>query len=199
MDIVLWVKCYSFLIAVVAKKHPKHIAHYTAYQRSIIKASQNFDKEAWIVYDRCSCCMQHVTRSLAKIDSALYNKAFMGQARLIPSCHFCLSKTHGKAECPSRFSTYPTHGYKIPSRAYTGTTSQAELGRGHQTLLALHCVGVGCLSYIRGGQSRTRSFNYSTGFLAGLILAKIKARLQHLQPPTPRSCVSQPRLATDPI
>ena len=164
------------------------------------KQAKIFDKEAWIVYDRYYCCAA-VTRSLeqAKIDSALYNEAFMGQARLIPSCHFCLSKTHGKAECPSRFPTYPTHGYEIPSRAYTGTRSQAELGRGHQTLLALHCVGVGCLPYIRGGQSQTRSSNHSTGFLAGLILAKIKARLQHLQPPTPRSCVSQPRLATGPI
>ena len=42
-DAVLWVECYSFLFAVLAKKHPQHIANFMAYQRSIINARRNFD------------------------------------------------------------------------------------------------------------------------------------------------------------
>ena len=113
-DIVLWVECYSSLVAVLAKKHPQHIADFMAYQRSIIKASRNFDGAAWVVYDRCYRRRAAATKSLewAKIDSALYNEAFTGRARSIPRCQFCLSETHGEAECPSRL---PTYGYEIPT------------------------------------------------------------------------------------
>ena len=50
-DIVMWSECYSSFVAVLAKKYPQHIADFMAYQRSIIKASRNFDGKAWVVYD----------------------------------------------------------------------------------------------------------------------------------------------------
>ena len=103
-DILLWVECYSSLIAVLATKFPQHIGDFMTYQKTIIKACKNFEGTAWVVYDRCYRRRAAATKSLdwALIDSALYNEAFTGRARAIPRCHFCLSDNHTGIDCPDR-------------------------------------------------------------------------------------------------
>ena len=80
VDILLWLECYSSLVAVLATKYPQHIGDFMAYQRTIIKASKNFEGTAWVLYDRCYRRRAAATKSLewANIDSALYNEAFTG-------------------------------------------------------------------------------------------------------------------------
>ena len=101
-DILLWVECYSSLVAVLATKFPQHIGDFMAYQKTIIKACKNFEGTAWVVYDRCYRRRAAATKSLewASIDSALYNEAFTGRARAIPRCQFCLSDNHTGFDCP---------------------------------------------------------------------------------------------------
>ena len=75
-----------------------------AYQKTIIKANKNFEGSAWVIYDRCFRRRAAATKSLnwANIDSALYNEAFTGRARVIPRCQSCLSENHTETECPDR-------------------------------------------------------------------------------------------------
>ena len=110
-DILLWVECYSSLVAVLAARFPQHIGDFMSYQRTIIKASKNFEGTAWVVYDRCYRRRAAATKSLewAKIDSALYNEAFTGRARVIPRCHFCLSDSHHEYECPDKLHLGPNY------------------------------------------------------------------------------------------
>ncbi len=101
-DILLWVECFSVLVSVLASKHPERVPDFMAYQKSIVKASRNFEGTAWVVYDRCYRRQAAATKSLAwgTPDSALYNEAFTGRARAIPRCNHCLSENHGVTQCP---------------------------------------------------------------------------------------------------
>ena len=111
VDILLWLECYSSLVAVLATRFPGHIGDFMAYQRTILKASKNFEGTAWAIYDRCYRRQAAATKSLnwASIDSALYNEAFTGRARVIPRCRVCLSENHMEAECPDRSLPIPGH------------------------------------------------------------------------------------------
>ena len=82
-----------------------------AYQRTIIRASKNFEGTAWVIHDHCYWRLAAAIKSLswASIDSALYNEAFTGRARAIPRCRVCLSENHMEAECPNR--SLPILGY----------------------------------------------------------------------------------------
>ena len=52
-DILLWTECFSSLVAILGSAYPQHIADFMAYQRCIVRASQIFEGNAWVVYDRC--------------------------------------------------------------------------------------------------------------------------------------------------
>ena len=104
VDVLFWLECYSSLVAVLATKHLHHISDFMAYQRTIIKASKNFEGTAWVIYDCCYRRRAAPTKSLseANIDSALYNEAFTSRGRVIHRCQSCLSENHTEAECPDR-------------------------------------------------------------------------------------------------
>ena len=102
-DILLWLECYSALVAVLASKYPQRIGDFMSYQATIIKAHRNFEGMSWVVYDRCYRRRAAATKSLewAKIDTALYNEAFTGRARSVPRCNYCLSLDHSDHDCPA--------------------------------------------------------------------------------------------------
>lgn len=52
-DILLWLECYSTMVAVLASGYPDKAAHFMAYQQTIIHASKNFPGAAWASYDLC--------------------------------------------------------------------------------------------------------------------------------------------------
>ena len=72
VDILLWLECYSSLVAVLVTKYPQHIGVFMAYQGTIIKASKNFEGTAWVIYDRCFRRRAAAAKSLgwASMDSA---------------------------------------------------------------------------------------------------------------------------------
>ena len=80
---------------------PGEDAQFMAYLRTITRASRNFDGTVWASYDmayRRQAANQH-SLDWGIIDSALYNEAFMGRARLISRCRFCLADSHDSREC----------------------------------------------------------------------------------------------------
>ena len=117
-DILLWTEGYAALVAILATAHPDKIPHFMAYLKTITHASRNFDGVAWASYDaayrrQAAACSFY---DWATIDSALYNEAFTGRARIMPRCRYCLSETHQSTDCayaPSE-ETPHTHQPKIP-------------------------------------------------------------------------------------
>ena len=109
MDILVWLECYSSLVAVRVTRFPGYVGDFMAYQRTIIRANKNFEGTARAIYDRCYCRCTAAVKSLnrANIDSALYNEAFTSRARAIPRCCMCLSENHREAECPDRSLPIP--------------------------------------------------------------------------------------------
>ena len=101
-DILIWVECFSTFVAVISVKFPGSVPDMMAYQKSIVRASRNFEGTAWAVYDRCYRRRAAASKDLrwSVPDSALYNEAFTGRARAIPRCHHCLSENHMMSMCP---------------------------------------------------------------------------------------------------
>ena len=97
----LWVECYAALVATLSTWYPEKMPHFMAYLRTITRASRNFEGTAWASYDMAFRRQAANLRSLdwGVIDSALYNEAFTGRARLILRCRFCLADTHDTKEC----------------------------------------------------------------------------------------------------
>ena len=61
---MLWVKCFSTLVAVLASKYPQHVPNFMAYQKAIVRASRNFEDYSWVVYDRCYRHQAAATKTL---------------------------------------------------------------------------------------------------------------------------------------
>lgn len=82
-DNLVWVECFSTLVAVVAAKYLEWVPDFMAYQKSIMQASQNFEGLARMLYNQCFHHQAAVTKSLvwSVSDSALYNEAFTGRVR----------------------------------------------------------------------------------------------------------------------
>ena len=53
INILLWLECYSSLVAVLSSKYPNKIGQFMAYQKTIIRAHRSFIGEGWVVYDSC--------------------------------------------------------------------------------------------------------------------------------------------------
>ena len=123
-DITLWLECYSSLVAVLATRYPQYIGSFMAYQRTIIRASRNYEGSAWVIYDRCFRRRAAATKNLSwgEIDSALYNESFTGRARCIARCRSCLSDNHTEADCPERTwtPTSQTSAYNLPNWIHQG-------------------------------------------------------------------------------
>ena len=100
-DIAVWVECFSMYVAVLAPLFPHHIADFMGYQRTIVRASRNYEGTAWASYDVAFQRQAAATHSLnlGTVDSTLYNEAFTGRARLTTRCKYCLGDSHGSFEC----------------------------------------------------------------------------------------------------
>lgn len=108
--ILLWIECYSSLAAVLAPTFSQHIGDVMAYQKNF-EASKNFEGTALVIYECCYRRRAATMKSLewAKIDSALYNKAFTGWAQIILLCQFCLSENHMETKCQEKSPPMPGH------------------------------------------------------------------------------------------
>ena len=100
-NILLWVECYSSLVAVLSSKYPTKIGHFMAYQKMIIKAQRTFVGERWVVYDSCFRRKAANTKNLdwGEVDLNLYNETFVGRAKVLQHYTTCLSELHTTAEC----------------------------------------------------------------------------------------------------
>ena len=101
-DILLWVECYSTLVAVLATKYPAKVPQLLAYQRRIIRSYKKYAGQGWITYDVSYRHSAANTKSLDwdKLDSDLYNETFTGRAKAIPRCAHCSSELHTTSQCP---------------------------------------------------------------------------------------------------
>ena len=100
-DIMLWVECYSTLVAVLTTKHPEKAPNLMAYLKTIVKAQRAFHGDGWVSYDMTFRRQAANTKSLdwEKVDFTLFNETFAGRAKIVNRCKFCLSEHHASAEC----------------------------------------------------------------------------------------------------
>ena len=117
-NILLWVECYSSLVAVLSSKYPNKIGHFMAYQKTIIKAHRSFVGEVWVVYDTCFRRKAANTKNLdwGEVDLTLYNETFVGRAKVLQRCTICLSELHTTAEC----SMAPTPRLSVQAGSSSG-------------------------------------------------------------------------------
>ena len=110
MNILLWVECYSSLVAVLSSKYPNKTGHFMAYQKTIIKAHRSFVGEGWVVYDTCFRRKAANMKNLdwGEVDLTLYNETFVGRAKVLHRCTLCLSELHTTSECSLSSAPYPT-------------------------------------------------------------------------------------------
>ena len=102
-NILVWLDCYTSLVAVLCSAHPHKINHFLAYQKTIINAHQSFVGDAWIQYDTRFRQKAANTNSLnwGTKDGDLYNEIFTGRSRAFARCSLCLSETHLASQCPT--------------------------------------------------------------------------------------------------
>ena len=95
-DILLWIDCYSSMVAVLASKYPAYVPQLMAYQKTIIKAHKSFTGEGWVTYDTCYRRRAAVTKDLnwGEVDFHLYIRE-----KSILRCRYCSSEHHTSGEC----------------------------------------------------------------------------------------------------
>ena len=100
-DINIWTECYATMAAILASAFPEKAPHLFAYLRTITKASRTFESSAWASYDMAYRRQAANRGSLdwGVVDTALYNEAFAGRAKIMSRCRYCLADTHGSREC----------------------------------------------------------------------------------------------------
>ena len=50
-EILTLVECFAFMAALVSSRYPEKAPHLFAYSQTIVKASQTFNRPAWVAYD----------------------------------------------------------------------------------------------------------------------------------------------------
>lgn len=100
-DILVWLQCFTSLVAVLSPQYPNKVTHFMAYQRTIIKAQRCFVGDGWVTYDSTYRRAAAAAKSLdwGLIDFSLYNETFTGRARAIARCQHCLSEHHESKDC----------------------------------------------------------------------------------------------------
>ena len=126
-DILLWLECYSSLVAVLASRYPSKVGHFMAYQKTIIKAQRSFIGEGWVIYDTCFRRKAANVKSLdwGEVDLTLYNETFVGRAKIVSRCNHCLSELHPSSECLYAPADPTQEGASWSSRALTKPSRQA--------------------------------------------------------------------------
>ena len=131
-DILIWIECYSSLVATLATKFPSQTPHFMAYMKTIVKAHRTFTGEGWVTYDTCFRRKAAVSRSTewGHIDFTLYNETFTGRAKAVARCCHCSSDLHSSQDC-SYSSGVPKSGgsWTRPIRSQPSAVYQLFNGR----------------------------------------------------------------------
>ena len=79
-DLSTWIQCFVVYLGVMSKKHPSAVPEMLAYMLTIIRAAQEFEDPAWILYDAAYRDKAAATKNLkwSQIDAGLYNQVFTG-------------------------------------------------------------------------------------------------------------------------
>lgn len=105
-DILLWIECYSTLVAVLSSHFPTKVPQLMPYQKTIIvKAHRTYAGQGWVTYDiayRRRAAMKSLDWGV--IDFNLYNETFAGRAKAIHRCKFCSSELHTSTECKHTYT-----------------------------------------------------------------------------------------------
>ena len=77
-NILVWVECYAYMVAILAAQYPHKIDQLMAYQHTIVRVHRSFIRDGWILYDACYHRKAVAAKSLdwGQIDFSLYNKTF---------------------------------------------------------------------------------------------------------------------------
>ena len=80
-DMLLWVECYSSVVAVLATGFHAH---------------RTFAGEGWVTYDSAYRRRASLTKSLdrGQVDFNLHNETFAGRGRVLSRCKHCSSEHH---------------------------------------------------------------------------------------------------------
>ena len=90
------------MAAVLSAAYPLKAPQLFAYMRTIVRASRNFEGTVWVLYDMS---YRRAAANKGSLDWGLpdpgrFNDAFVGRAKVVPRCSFCLSDTHVADSCP---------------------------------------------------------------------------------------------------
>ena len=90
------------MAAVLSAAYPEKAPHFFAYMRTIVRASRNFEGTSWVSYDMSYRRAAANKQSLDWVvpDPGRFSDAFVGRAKVILRCTYCLSDTHTADECP---------------------------------------------------------------------------------------------------
>lgn len=130
-DILLWLECYAKMAAVLTTRFPEKAPEFWAYQATIIQAARDFKESAWVAYDRCYRREALARKSLdwSVIEPNMYQRAFTGQARVVPRCEFCLSTHHTSPMCAFNPDTLVQGFFVSPSIPTAGSLPAQGLGQ----------------------------------------------------------------------
>ena len=118
-NISQWVERFSLMAAVLCTRFPHKAPELLAYQAAIVRAERNYEGTQWVSYDR-----RYRREALARKDlnwsvpdPCLYSEAFIGRAKNIRRCSFCLQDDHEQNTCP-RNPHRPLLGWLPPMGAW---------------------------------------------------------------------------------
>ena len=105
-DILLWIECYSTMVAVLASRFPDKVPQLMTYQKTIVKAHRTYAGHAWVTYDLAYRRRAANLKSLdwGAIDFNLYTETFACRGKAIPRCKFCSSDLHTSDECEHTYN-----------------------------------------------------------------------------------------------
>ena len=101
-DFQIWSECYSTIASILSARFPDKAPQLFDYLQTISRASRNFESAVWASYDMAFRKQAANRGSLdwGVVDTALYNEAFTGRAKVLARCSYCLADTHTSQECP---------------------------------------------------------------------------------------------------
>ena len=110
-DILIWIECYSSLVAILSTRYPDKTPQLMSYMRTIVKAQRTFSGEGWVSYDMCFRGKAALSKSLewGVIDVTLYKKTFTGRAKALARCCYCSSDIHTSQDCAQSLELSQDH------------------------------------------------------------------------------------------
>ena len=115
-----WLQAFAVYVSVVSKKQPERIPDLMGYQVLILEASNEYQNNGWLAYDRRfrQLAASQPNCKWSNMDSTFWNIAFTGQARA-NRCKHCFSLFHMSKDCefaPSPSASFPDSQTRISRR-----------------------------------------------------------------------------------